>query len=65
VPGQGTIAWERFMAVLGQVDFRGSLILELAGDRPAEVEVILSEARDARAFLRSLGARLERTQAGP
>ena len=63
VPGQGIIPWERFMAALGRVDFRGSLILELGGDRQVPADVVLNEARAARNFLRGLGARLERTQA--
>lgn len=65
VPGEGTIPWERVMAALDEVDFRGSLILELAGDQEAKIEGILSQARAGRIFLRGLGARLERTQAGP
>lgn len=65
VPGEGTIPWEGLMTALGQVGFRGGLILELDGDRQGPADVILNEARAARTFLRNLGARLERTQAGP
>lgn len=52
-PGKGQIEWKRLLGQLSRANFRGGMILELAGNRPA-VE-ILEEARAARNYLRDIG----------
>ncbi len=55
-PGEGSIDWPRFLALLRDNGFRGSLILEIAGHgEPAQ---ILAGARLARQFLRRKAWRL-------
>jgi sugar phosphate isomerase/epimerase len=49
-PGQGRIDWPRFLRLLRDNSFRGSLILEIAGR--GEIGEILQSARQARQFLR-------------
>ena len=51
-PGHGKVDWKRLLTELSRTGFRGSFILELAGNRP--YEQILEDARQARAYLRSI-----------
>ncbi len=56
-PGQGRIDWNALLRELVQVQFHGTLILEMAGGPdPAE---IMQRARDGRSFLRCQARRLE------
>lgn len=55
-PGEGNIDWERLLAELSQTHFSGGFILELAGNKPAEV--VMAEARRARRFLREISRKL-------
>lgn len=51
-PGEGTIDWNQTLQLLGAQDFRGALILELAGDtNPAAT---MDRARRGRAYLRRI-----------
>ncbi len=52
-PGLGKIDWRRLLSQLTSSDFRGGMILELAGNRQASQ--ILHEARNARNHLRNIG----------
>jgi sugar phosphate isomerase/epimerase len=55
-PGQGGIDWPRFLALLRESGFRGSIMMEIAGHgAPAD---ILAGARRARQFLRRAAWRL-------
>jgi sugar phosphate isomerase/epimerase len=54
-PGEGRIAWDRFMDQLAQLRFDGSFILEIAGD--SDTETVLESARRGRRFLRNLSRR--------
>lgn len=51
-PGRGKVNWKRLLAELSRTGFRGSLILELAGNRP--YEQILEDARQARTYIREI-----------
>lgn len=56
-PGQGGIDWPRFLGLLRNNGFHGSLIMEVAGrGEPAQ---ILEAARHARQFLRRIAWRVE------
>lgn len=56
-PGLGRINWEQLLGQLAGIKFRGTLILELNGNKPkAEV---LAEAQQARTFLRGIVRRLQ------
>ncbi len=55
-PGEGRIDWGALTRELVQVNFRGAMILELAGSGGAEE--ILERARKGRAYLRSHSRRL-------
>ena len=57
-PGQGRIDWPRFMHLLRDGGFRGSIMMEIAGR--GETEQILEGARRARQFLRRTAWRLDR-----
>lgn len=57
-PGEGEIAWKPFLEQLTQLAFKGTLILEIAGNTDADPQEILAGARRARRFLRSLSRRL-------
>lgn len=57
-PGRGDIDWRRLLTELSGVDFRGGIILELAGHRDRSPETILAEARAARNHLRSISREL-------
>lgn len=55
-PGDGKIDWEKFLHDLIEVQFRGTLILEIAGnDDPA---VTMTNARRGRSYLREIARRL-------
>jgi len=55
-PGNGKIDWERLMRDLIEVQFRGTFILEIAGnDDPA---VTMRNARRGRSYLRDIARRL-------
>jgi sugar phosphate isomerase/epimerase len=56
-PGDGQIDWTWFLGELVQANFRGALILELAGQ--PDVEATLSGARRGRAYLRKVARTLE------
>jgi sugar phosphate isomerase/epimerase len=55
-PGEGVIQWPRLLTELSETGFHGGIILELAGNR--DPQVILSEARAARRYLRDISRRL-------
>lgn len=55
-PGEGNIDWERLLAELAEIGFRGAIILEIAGNK--EPGIIMAEARRARRFLRDISRRL-------
>lgn len=55
-PGDGTIDWDRVMRELLAINFRGTLMLELAGQ--TNPETTMENARRARAFLRAEARRL-------
>jgi sugar phosphate isomerase/epimerase len=55
-PGDGKINWEKFMRDLIEVRFRGSFILEMAGNDGANVT--MENARRGRSYLRDLARRL-------
>jgi sugar phosphate isomerase/epimerase len=55
-PGEGNIDWERLLTGLSLAGFTGGFILELAGNKPAEV--VMGEARRARRFLREISRKL-------
>jgi len=57
-PGRGTIEWNRLLASLNDIDFRGGFILELAGGGGRDPGSILADARSARSFLRDISRRL-------
>ncbi len=52
-PGRGGIDWPRLLSELWRTDFRGSLILELAGNPDISPEVMLAEARGSMLYLRN------------
>ena len=58
-PGEGKIAWDRFLDQLTRLRFDGSFILEIAGD--SDTETVLESARRGRRFLRNLSRRLGRS----
>ncbi|MCX5771737.1 MAG: sugar phosphate isomerase/epimerase [Candidatus Hydrogenedentes bacterium] len=51
-PGYGKVNWKRLLTELSRTGFRGSFILELAGNRPHEE--ILEDARQARIYIRDI-----------
>ena len=55
-PGEGNIDWNRLLTELSQIEFHGGFILELSGAK--EPEVVLTEARRARRYLREISRRL-------
>lgn len=56
-PGQGKIDWEQLLPLLARNGFRGTLILEISGQKPpAEV---LASAQHAGKFLREIARRIE------
>jgi len=55
-PGRGKIDWRRLLSELSRTGFRGSFILELAGNRP--YEQILEDARQARAYIREISRKI-------
>ncbi len=55
-PGDGKIDWEKFLRDLIEVRFRGTIILEMAGNN--DPNVTMANARRGRTFLRELARRL-------
>ncbi len=55
-PGDGAIDWEKLMRELIAVRFRGTLILELAGQ--SDPAATMTNARRGRAYLREQARRL-------
>ena len=53
-PGKGTINWPEIWTLLRKGDFKGVVMLELAGDSGDKKEEILAEALKARHFLEKL-----------
>ncbi|HAR64210.1 MAG: hypothetical protein DKM50_09540 [Candidatus Margulisiibacteriota bacterium] len=53
-PGSGTIDWHKLLLSLTRTAFRGSIILELAGNQQRRNDEVLSDARQSRLFLRNL-----------
>ena len=51
-PGHGKVNWKRLLTELSRTSFRGSFILELAGNRL--YEDILEDARQARVYIREI-----------
>jgi sugar phosphate isomerase/epimerase len=51
-PGDGTIDWSHFLGDLVEIDFHGTIILEMAGT--SDVRATLGNARRGRSFLRKL-----------
>jgi len=62
-PGTGSIDWSYLVETLSQADFRGAIILELAGR--SETDHYFAEARKARRFLRELSRRVSLGLTGP
>ncbi len=58
-PGEGKTHWRRLLSEINQTRFRGSLILELAGDTGKPVDEVLAGARKSRNYLRAIGKELE------
>jgi sugar phosphate isomerase/epimerase len=57
-PGTGTINWLRFLQALAAAEFRGGIIMEIAGRE--DRAILFQEARQSRLFLRELGRHLPR-----
>lgn len=57
-PGDGEIDWPRFLDQLAQHHFKGTLILEIAGDENRNAGEILEGAKRARRYLRDHSRRL-------
>ncbi len=55
-PGDGKIDWEKFMQDLIEIRFRGTLILEMAGN--TDPAVTITNARRGRSYLRQIARRL-------
>jgi sugar phosphate isomerase/epimerase len=55
-PGDGKIDWEKFLHDLIEVQFRGALILEMAGNN--DPAVTMANARRGRSYLREIARRL-------
>jgi sugar phosphate isomerase/epimerase len=55
-PGTGSIDWYRVTGALSEADFRGAIILELAGR--LEIDQFFADARRARRHLRELSRRV-------
>ncbi|MBD3322540.1 MAG: TIM barrel protein [Chitinivibrionales bacterium] len=53
-PGKGDIDWKKLLWELGQTGFRGSLMLEIAGNDQVDAEPLLYGARESRLYLRRL-----------
>jgi sugar phosphate isomerase/epimerase len=62
-PGRGSIDWEWLLKELFKTNFRGGIILELAGTQDATT--VLEAARRARHFLRRISRRLDVSPAQP
>ena len=54
VPGEGNIDWKRIVHELTKTNFRGTVILELAGGGAASPREILQLARNGRQFLQEI-----------
>jgi sugar phosphate isomerase/epimerase len=57
-PGQGKIDWHKLLHELNEIDFRGTFMLELMGDRHKSPDVVMDDARQSRCFLRGICRRL-------
>jgi sugar phosphate isomerase/epimerase len=57
-PGKGTIDWDRFLLAITRTGFRGGIIMELAGKDGRDADELLTEARQARRYLREISKRL-------
>ena len=55
-PGDGLIDWEAMLRELMEIEFRGALILEMAGQ--ANAEVTMANARRGRQYLREISRRI-------
>ena len=53
-PEKGNIDWQAFLSVLNKTEFRGHLILELAGDPERDPAEIMNEAAEARSGLNGI-----------
>lgn len=54
VPGDGTIDWPEFIAELRRNDFRGVMVLELAGNDAESTEQTMARAVRARTFMENV-----------
>jgi len=57
-PGEGQIDWQAFLEQLSRYDFRGAIMLEIAGNHHGDPRTVLEGARNARRYLRNLARRL-------
>ena len=55
-PGDGRIDWEAMLRDLMKIEFRGALILEMAGN--ADPAVTMANARRGRQYLREVSRRI-------
>ena len=56
-PGHGSIPWDQLFTELTHYQYRGALILELAGHGDELHGNVLHKAREARLYLRELAAK--------
>jgi sugar phosphate isomerase/epimerase len=57
-PGKGTIDWNKLLRELSEVDFQGTLILELMGEPKKDPLVVLQEARQSARYIREIARRM-------
>ena len=55
-PGDGRIDWEAMLRELISIEFRGALMLEMAGQ--ADANVTMANARRGRQYLRDVSRRI-------
>ena len=58
VPGEGNIDWTRIVQELANVNFRGTVILELAGGEGVSPVEMLERGRRGRQFLQEIGRKV-------
>jgi sugar phosphate isomerase/epimerase len=57
-PGQGSIDWGQLLLAVSQSQFRGGIIMELAGNKDESFEEMMHKARQGRVYLRNIARRL-------